>query len=322
MRSVSFGKIRMSGVPSIDGCTSCNDAVREMSKVAKPEPQYKDRLFSFIFGSEEHKDWTLSLYNAVNHSSYTEVDDISITTIRQVLYMGMRNDVSFMIAGEINMYEQQSSYNPNMPLRMLQYAGQLYEKDITQRRMNKYGQTLIDLPVPRLVVFYNGTDAMPDEKELYLSDAFPERQRALADIQVHVRMVNVNMGHSSNLLSSCKPLMEYAWIVKGIRGLEKVAGLESAIDQTIDALPNDFLTKPYLEAHRAEVKTMLLTEYNEARQLELTKEEGRREGRQEGETMFSSLVLKLTALGRDKDIVKAASDPAYRTRLYQEFQIN
>ena len=116
------------------------------------EPKYKDRLFSFLFGSEEHKDWTLSLYNAVNGSNYTDAEQIDITTIRQVLYLGMHNDVSFMIAGELNMYEQQSTYNPNMPLRMLQYAGNLFEQDLTKRRKNKYSKSLIELPVPKLVV--------------------------------------------------------------------------------------------------------------------------------------------------------------------------
>ena len=118
--------------------------------------EYKDRLFNFIFGREENKAWTLNLYNAVNGTSYSDTELISINTIREVLYLGMHNDVSFLIAGEINLYEQQSSYNPNMPLRLLQYLGNLFEKYITERDLNKYGSTLISLPVPKLVVFYNG----------------------------------------------------------------------------------------------------------------------------------------------------------------------
>ena len=89
--------------------------------------EYKDRLFVFIFGREENKEWTLSLYNAVNGSHYTDPSAIEITTIQEVLYLGMHNDVSFVIADELNLYEQQSSYNPNMPLRQLQYLGLLYE---------------------------------------------------------------------------------------------------------------------------------------------------------------------------------------------------
>ena len=289
------------------------------------EAKYKDRLFSFLFGNEEHKDWTLSLYNAVNGSSYTDADQINITTIRQVLYLGMHNDVSFMISGEMNMYEQQSTHNPNMPLRMLQYAGNLYEKDITIRGRNKYSKTLIDLPVPKLVVFYNGTDEEPDEKILSLSDAFPPDKRNESDIEVRVRMININKGHSAGMMAACEPLNEYAWIVDQVRLLEKDVGLDAAIDQAIDNMPGEYLIKPFMEAHRAEVKSMLLTEYNEAKQMELFKEEGRREGRregrQEGQNMLAALFSRLLSLGRSEDAERAANDPDYRDKLYKEFQI-
>ena len=91
--------------------------------MATVNDEYKDRLFSFIFGQEENKKWTLELYNAVNGSHYENPDEIQITTIREVLYLGMHNDVSFMISDEMNLYEQQSTYNPNMPVRQLQYCG-------------------------------------------------------------------------------------------------------------------------------------------------------------------------------------------------------
>ena len=130
-------------------------------------------MFCFIFGSEAHKEWTLSLYNAVNGSNYTDPEGITIATLSQVVYMGMHNDVAFLIADEINLYEQQSTFNPNMPLRLLQYTGNIYEKLIVLNRKNKYGRTLIPLPVPKLVVFYNGAAEQPDETTLHLSDASP-----------------------------------------------------------------------------------------------------------------------------------------------------
>ena len=117
--------------------------------------EYKDRLFTFMFGREENRSWTLSLYNAINGSDYTNPNDIQITTIREVLYMGMHNDVSFMISDQMNLYEQQSSFNPNMPLRQMQYASNLYEQYIRKNELNKYSSSLLRLPVPKLVVFYN-----------------------------------------------------------------------------------------------------------------------------------------------------------------------
>lgn len=240
--------------------------------------KYKDRLFNFLFGSEENKAWTLSLYNAMNKSNYTDPSAIEITTIKEIMYLGMQNDTSFLISDEMNLYEQQSSYNPNMPLRLMQYAGNLYEKYIKQTRQNKYGKKLMKLPVPRLVVFYNGTDEQPEEKLLKLSDSFPEK--AVSDIEVTVRMINVNHGKNKELMAACKPLEEYSWLVAEVRKNNETRdedGISSAIDRAITEMPDDYVIKPFLVAHRAEVKGMLLAEYNEAETMELFKEDGRKE---------------------------------------------
>ncbi len=278
--------------------------------MAVDNTQYKDRLFNFLFGSEENKAWTLSLYNAVNGSSYTDPDAIQITTIKEVMYLGMHNDVSFLIAEEMALYEQQSTYNPNMPLRLLQYAGNLYEKYVKENKLNKYGSRLLLLPVPKLVVFYNGTMDQSDEKILRLSESFPEG--ADSDIEVKVRMLNVNVGRNGELLNACKPLGEYAWLVEEVRKNNTTndeEGMSSAIDKAISTMPKEYLIKPFLEAHRAEVKGMLLTEYNEAEQMELFKEDGRREGRVEGRA--EGIIDTLISLVKDgilsiKDAAKRA----------------
>ena len=98
------------------------------------------------------------------------------------------------------------------------------------------------------------------------------------DIEVKVRMLNVNYGRNHKLLEACKPLGEYAWIVQEVRKNKTREDLDSAIDRAIADMPDEFFIKPFLMAHRAEVKGMLLTEYNEAETMELFKEEGRAEG--------------------------------------------
>ena len=247
--------------------------------MATDNVQYKDRLFNFLFGSEENKEWTLSLYNAVNGSHYTDPSMIKITTIREVMYLGMHNDVSFLISNEMNLYEQQSTYNPNMPVRLLQYAGNLYERYFKENSLNKYGARLLQLPVPKLVVFYNGKKEQPDEMILKLSDSFPEGSDA--DIEVKVRMLNVNVGRNTLLLDACKSLGEYSWLVDEIRRNNTTNdedGMSSAVDRAISDMPDSFVIKSFLELHRTEVKGMLLTEYNEAEAMELFREEGRAEG--------------------------------------------
>ena len=259
--------------------------------------EYRDRLFTFIFGSEEHRDWTLSLYNAVNGSDHGDPGDVEITTIREVLYLGMHNDVSFLLADEMSLYEQQSSYNPNMPLRMLQYACSLYEKHLRGHGLNKYGKRLLALPAPRLVVFYNGRDDVPEEGELRLSDSFADG--AEADIEVRVRLVNVNPGMGEALKRACRPLAEYSWTVERIRANAAAMSAAEAVGEAIESMPDGFVIRPYLQAHKAEVRDMLLTEYNEAEAMELFREEGRAEGREEGreEATAGNLASLMRTLG-------------------------
>lgn len=237
--------------------------------------EYKDRLFAFIFGSPENREWTLSLYNAVNGSDYKDAAEIHITTIKEVLYLGMHNDVSFQSLDILNLYEQQSTFNPNMPLRQMQYAGNVYERYVTEHKLNKFGKTLIKLPVPKLITFYNGTDEEPDETILKLSDSFPDGSES--DIEVTVRMLNINYGRNMKLLNACKPLKEYSWLVAEIRKNQKTTDVEHAVDKAVNDMPKDFQIKQFLEAHRSEVQGMLLTEYNEVETMELFKEEGKAE---------------------------------------------
>ena len=243
--------------------------------------EYKDRLFNFIFGREENREWTLSLYNAVNRSDYMDSSMIEFNTIKDVLYMGMRNDTSFMISDIMSVYEHQSTYNPNMPLRLLGYVDELYSGYISRNKLNKYGSKLIHLPVPKLVVFYNGRAEKDDEVILRLTDSFDERHRADADIEVRVRMLNINHGRNKELMDKCKPLAEYAWFIGEIRNHLKSHDMFTSVKMAIEAMPGNFVLKGFLRDHLKEVEGMLDREYNEAEIKELFKEEGREEGRAE-----------------------------------------
>ncbi len=242
--------------------------------------KHKDRLFNFIFGREENREWTLSLYNAINGSDYTDASLIEFNTLEDVLYLDMKNDTSFIISDTMSVYEHQSSYNPNMPLRMLEYVGATFSGYVTKNRFNKYGSKLIELPVPKLVVFYNGVEEKDDEVVLRLSDSFGSRHKSEADVEVRVRNLNVNYGHNKDLMDACKPLFEYSWFINEIRKAQKAHSLKQAIDMAIRSMPDGFGIKGFVSKHKAEVEGMLDTEYNEAEVKELFKEEGRAEERE------------------------------------------
>ena len=166
------------------------------------------------------------------------------------------------------------------------------QQGVQATKQNLYGKRQIELPVPKLVTFYNGKEDVPD-KILHLSDSF-SKNAELSDVEVNVRLININLGNNKELLESCRPLKEYSWFVDGVRK-KKDQGkltLEEAVDRTIDEMPEDFQIREFLVGNRAEVKNMCLTEYNEAETMQLFKEEGRAEGREEGRAEMIKDMLK------------------------------
>ena len=127
----------------------------------------KDTVFRMLFREKKE---LLELYNALNDSAYNSPEDLTICTLENAIYMNFKNDISFLLDSEMNLYEHQGSYNPNMPLRDLVYIAKQLEKYTRDETI--YSSTLVKIPVPRFVVFYNGTDGQPERQILWLSDAF------------------------------------------------------------------------------------------------------------------------------------------------------
>ena len=237
--------------------------------------EHKDRVFKFLFGHPENRVWTLALYNAVNGSSYDNPDDIEFNTIEDAVYLGMKNDVSFIIVDEMNLWEHQSTFNPNMPMRFFLYAGKLYEKYIAGSEYYPYSRTLQPVPRPKCICFYNGTAEQPERQILRLSEAFGGD----GDIEVVVKMLNINYGKNKALMEACDPLNEYAWLVDAIRRNQRqLKNLEAAIDAAIDEMPDDFSIKRFLLQNKAEVKGMFLTEYDQEKVLEQARRDSIKQG--------------------------------------------
>lgn len=273
-------------------------------KLTEANRLYKDRVFKFIFGNPENKEWTLSLYNAVNGSNYSNPDDIQFNTIEDAVYMSMKNDVSFIILDEMNLWEHQSSFNPNMPMRFLTYGTQLYEKYTATSGYYKFSRKLQRLPKPHCICFYNGTEEQPEQQVLKLSDAFGGE----GDIEVKVKMLNVNYGKNRALMETCQPLREYAWLVDRVREHQRVMqNLEAAVDASIDEMPDSFVIRTLIEAHRAGVKKMFLTEYDEEKMKEQERKEAFADGVDAGvaeanERVAADMLKKKYPLDAIKDI--------------------
>lgn len=244
--------------------------------------KHKDRLFRKIFGYEKYKENLLELYNALNDSNYTNVDDLEITTIDDVIYMGMKNDVSCIIDSRMALYEQQSTFNPNMPLRGMMYFGKLYNKYIKKNKCNIFESSLVKIPTPQYYVFYNGTQEYPDRMVLKLSDAFQVKQNT-GEFEWTAIMLNINLGKNKILMDRCQILREYAILISKVRKYQKqCSDAETAVNTAVDECIAENVMAEFLLEHKAEVIDMCLTEYNEEETMELFRQAAMEKGIEKG----------------------------------------
>ncbi|MBS7260193.1 MAG: hypothetical protein KIG91_00835 [Treponema sp.] len=243
-----------------------------------PSEKYKDRLFRAIFDDPEHREWLLSLYNAVNNSHYTNVEDLEVTTLDDVIYTKMKNDISFLLNSQMSLYEHQSSYSPNLPLRGFLYYADLLRLKYHDKKL--YSTSRLNIATPNYVVFYNGPQDIGEKQILKLSDSFEIPVKNEDEIyEWTCTMLNINKGKNEKLMESCKALKDYSEYVSMVRGnLLSGEDLNTAVENALDeAVSRNFLNG-YFEKYRARIKSMSLTEYDEEEAKKVYHDEGYMEG--------------------------------------------
>ena len=249
----------------------------------KVNREYKDRLFKLTF--RERAD-LLQLYNAINGTEYDNPEDLIINTLEDAIYMGMKNDVSFVVDDVLNLYEQQSTFNPNMPLRGLFYITNIF-KSMIGVNADIYSSKILQLPLPKYIVFYNGTAEQPEKTELSIRDAFIGEKKEESCLEFVATMLNINLGYNKELMEKCRRLKEYAQLIHRIRvHIAENDSVEDAIRMSVDECIREGILADILSKNKAEVYEMILTEYNEqnhiANEKQISKEEGLKEGIKEG----------------------------------------
>jgi len=225
-------------------------------KIPAANRQYKDTVFRMLFSEKEN---LLSLYNAVTGNAYQNADDLKIVTLENAIYMGMKNDLAFMLETNIYLYEHQSTLNPNIPLRDLIYIGIEYQQYVDDKSL--YSSRLQKIPAPKFMVFYNGTDAVDDRVELRLSNAY-EHLAGEPDLELKVLMLNVNEGHNKELMEQCQTLKEYAIYVARVRKYTSEMNLNDAVARAIDECIKEGILVEFLRKNRSEVKMVSILEYD------------------------------------------------------------
>ena len=218
---------------------------------------YKDTVFRMLFSDRKN---LLSLYNAVNQSDYNNPDDLEIVTLENAIYMGMKNDLAFIMDLNLYLYEHQSTYNPNIPLRNLFYIADEYQRLVVQKSL--YSTVIQKIPTPRFIVFYNGTKKVDDYNEFRLSSAY-ENPTDNPDLELRVTMLNVNDGHNLELMEHCRTLKEYAKYVARVRKyVTQNIPLEEAVTRAVDECIEEGILAEFLMKNKAEVIKVSIYEYD------------------------------------------------------------
>lgn len=236
--------------------------------------------------------------------------------------MKYKNDASFVFGQDLYMFEQQSSRNPNMPLRFLHYLSDVYRQMYNNSDLHR--STTLKIPVPHFVTFYNGKQPLEAESILRLSDMY-EKEIDCPELELMVRVININTGaiinkklldteknhiingtnqsdefHNSNnkvssdntnsftyiseFLSKCETLKDYMSFVNKVRVKTDVKRLDirTAVTEAVDECIAENVLSDFFKNHREEVITVSIYEYDEEGHLEIVKEEGRQLGIAEG----------------------------------------
>ena len=290
-----------------------NDHAQAPVRIPKPRRDYKDTLFRLLF---QDRDRLLSLYNAVNGTSYDSPEELTVVPLENAVYMNMKNDMAFLVDFQLNLYEHQSTWNPNMPLRNLFYAAREYQT--LTRDQSLYAPQLVKIPTPNFVVFYNGDKEIGDSCVLKISDSF-EHPTEDPGLELKVKVLKIAPGKNKELMDTCQALKEYMLFVERGRLHAKTMAVQAAVHRAVTECIKEGILSGFLSKNQSEVIAVSIFEYDEERELALMRKaiaseawkegiaEGRSAGHKEGrEDEIKSLIR--TKLQKGKSISQIADE--------------
>lgn len=256
-----------------------------MSNVAR---NHKDNVFCLLYRDKKN---LLSLYNAMNGTSYEDEAELEVVTLDEAICLKMRNDAAFVIDSRLNLYEQQASRNENMPIRDLYYVVEELKKIAPPGTL--YHRKRVQIPVPRFVVFYNGAERQPERQIYKLSDSFLREEKD-PELELKVTVININPGYNNDLLEKCESLRGYMLFVKKARE-KRGAGikLEEAVRQAVEECISEDILAEFFENHKEEIVEMEIYGFDQELHDQAMREDGEMIGKEIGKEQGLELGIRI-----------------------------
>ena len=236
----------------------------------------KDSVFTLLFSEIGN---IRRLYQSLHDDADSYLDeDFKIVTLENAIINGQYNDLGFTVKDRlIILVEAQSTFNPNMGIRLLMYIAKSYHDYIVENKLNIFGERLIKLPMPEFIVVYSGT-AKQNVNEIRLSDCF--EAGITPNIELIVKVIkkdNVKSGILQEYLSFCD--MYNINVRDKKTAAERLSGLRQVIRECI----KNGILREFFKKHQKEVEDMMMTVIPPEQALEFIKLEEYNKGVEEGE---------------------------------------
>ena len=242
-------------------------------KTKKANRTYQDSVFCNLFSDPSRG---IELVNALCHTNY-QASDLQNVTLHYVLKRDRYNDLAFLTKDQqlIIFFEQQSSFDPNIPIRTLLYAVRAYEKWLSGEyggsKWDLHSKKKIPLPEPKIFVLYTGTEDRPPMEVLSLFDSHIENPV----VQCRVTCYNLNKLEQLEQLKLSKTLVDYQFLISTIKQFHKLEqNLELAVQKAIELCLQQGVLSEYLSQRKSEVIDMLALEYTIEDEMRDTYEDG------------------------------------------------
>ena len=237
--------------------------------------EYKNDVFCMLM---EEPEYALDVYNALNRSHYTDPLQVEIVTLGNGISVSINNDASFIIGTDLNFYEHQSTYNPNMPLRSLVYLVETLKPMLTE--MDLYGRRKIGIPTPRFVIFYNGSEKRPEEEIQKLSDAYLHEENDIP-LELVCMVYNINKGQNEDLIKKSRVLHGYSEFVARVK--ENLAvGISNPIEEAMEYCIKHQMLEDFFSRRGEEVLKVMTIDMTFEKREKFIREDSRAEGYEEG----------------------------------------
>lgn len=289
------------------------------SVVSNLNRSHKDAVFKIVFNNPKE---LLSLYNALADRNIIDESQLIINTLESAVFIGINNDLSFIIDDCLSLYEHQSTRNPNMPLRGLFYFADLYKSIYYSDDI--FTNHLIPLLTPKFVVFYNGREDLPDSYEIKLSEAFINKS-SVSDLEVIAHVYNINEGHNSELADKCQKLKEYSRFISLIRASlddESLIDKKSAVLTVINDCIEAGILSEILKKERNRIMETILSQFDAEKYIEFERAHSFDDGVDAGIESINKLNSLLIDDNRIDDLTKATNDPLFQKILIEEYKLN